>query len=131
MIISKVFPLAKSIFIVSFQYFTSLSYLSPCSFWRRKPSCHFLMFRGWKYAEDWTEISSVIRQRHTLTRWANELVNRVALRQSLQGCRTIPSCVVTLWVGIIQQVLLNYIKKVVAMWDIDRKFSKPDVAFCF
>lgn len=124
------FSLSKSNFILSFQYFTSLSYLSPCSLWCRKPSFHFLMFRGWKYAEDWTEISSVIRQCHTLTRWANELVNSVALRESLQGYRTIPSCVITLWVGVTQRVLLNYIKKVVAMSDMYHRLSKPNTAFC-
>lgn len=118
------FSPAKSIFILSFQYFASLSYLSPCSLWCRKPSFHVFMFRGWKYAEDWTEISFVVRHCHTLTRSPNELVNRVALRQSLQRYRTIPSCVLTMW------VLLNYIKKVVAMSDMYHRFSKLDVAFC-
>lgn len=97
---------------------------SACSLWCRKSSVHFLVFGGQKYAEYWAGILSVIRQCHTLTRSANELTNRVALSESLQRHRTMSSCVVTVW------VLLNDLKKVVAMSDPYHRFSKLDVAFC-
>lgn len=42
----NIFPPAKSIFFLSFQYFTFLSYLSSLSLWRRKPSFHLLVLRG-------------------------------------------------------------------------------------
>lgn len=76
-------PRAKSISILSFQYFTSLSYFSPCSLWCEIPSFTFLMFRDWKCAEDWAEAAAVVRQHHALRRSANEQVEGVSLPGSL------------------------------------------------
>lgn len=72
------FPWAKSISVLSFQYFTSLIYLSPCSLWCEIPFI-FLMFRGWKCAEHGPEISPVVRQHHGPGRWDDEQVEGASL----------------------------------------------------
>lgn len=113
------FPQANPTSILSFQYFTSLIYLSPCSLWCEILSFIFLMFRGWKCAEGGTEMSPVVLlEDQLMSRW------RQWLCLGLCWCGTMPSCAVTL------QVLFNPMKNFVAMSDEYHRFSKLDLVFC-